>query len=59
LQYPKKVPSRVERLVQSGLQVHIQADCGHSASFHDEDYHGAIVKDTFAEVVESADETVY
>lgn len=48
-------PSRAERLIQSGLQVHIQAECGHAASFHDEDYHGAVVKDSFAEVVANAD----
>lgn len=48
-------PSRAERLIQSGLQVHIQAECGHAASFHDEDYHGAVVKESFADVVASAD----
>ena len=48
-------PSRVERLVQQGLQVHIEAECGHGASFHDEDYHDVTVKDSFAEVVRYAD----
>ena len=48
-------PSRAERLIQSGVQVHIQAECGHAASFHDEDYHGATVKETYAELVSIAD----
>lgn len=48
-------PSRVERLIQSGLQVRMEAECGHSASFHDDDYHGATVHDSFAEVVRGAD----
>lgn len=48
-------PSRVERLLQSGALVHIEAECGHSASFHDEDYHGATVMDSFADVVSGAD----
>ncbi|MFK8080142.1 MAG: hypothetical protein AB8B97_07660 [Granulosicoccus sp.] len=48
-------PSRVERLIQSGLQVRIEAECGHSASFHDDDYQGATVHDSFAEVVRGAD----
>ncbi len=47
-------PSRVERLLQSGAQVHIEAECGHSASFHDEDYHGVTVMDNFADVVSRA-----
>lgn len=47
-------PSRVERLLQSGAQVHIEAECGHSASFQDEDYHGAAVMDSFADVVRGA-----
>ena len=48
-------PSRVERLQQQGLQVRIEADCGHAASFHDEDYHGVSVMDSFADVVRGAD----
>lgn len=48
-------PSRVERLIQSGVQVFIEAECGHSASFHDDDYHGVTVMDSFAEVVQEAD----
>ena len=48
-------PSRVERLMQSGFQVRIEAECGHAASFQDEDYHGAPVSDNFAEVVSGAD----
>ncbi len=48
-------PSRVERLLQEGMQVRIEAECGHSASFHDEDYHGVVVKDSFAELVRDAD----
>ncbi|MFK7859992.1 MAG: hypothetical protein AB8B64_14280 [Granulosicoccus sp.] len=48
-------PSRVERLIQSGLQVRIEAECGHNASFHDDDYQGASVHDSFAEVVQGAD----
>lgn len=48
-------PSRAERLIQAGLQLRIEAECGHTASFHDDDYHAAIVCDSFAEVVEQAD----
>lgn len=48
-------PSRVERLIKSGLHVRIEAECGHAASFHDEDYHGATVRSSFAAVVASAD----
>ena len=48
-------PSRVERLIKSGVRVQIEAECGHAASFHDEDYQGAIVKGSFAEVVAGAD----
>lgn len=48
-------PSRVERLLQRGFQVQIEADCGHSASFHDEHYHGVRIMDSFAEVVADAD----
>ena len=48
-------PSRVERLIQSGVQVQIEAECGHSASFHDEDYPGSTVMDSFADVVRDAD----
>ena len=48
-------PSRVERLVQSGMQLRIEADCGHAASFHDDDYQGASVLDGFAELVHDAD----
>lgn len=48
-------PSRVERLIQSGLQVRIEADCGHAASFHDDAYAGVVVFDTFAELIKDAD----
>lgn len=48
-------PSRVERLLQSGFQVRIEAECGHAASFQDEDYHGVPVSESFAEVVNGAD----
>jgi NAD(P) transhydrogenase subunit alpha len=48
-------PSRVERLIKSGVQVRIEAECGHAASFHDDDYHGATVMGSFAEVVAGAD----
>lgn len=48
-------PSRVERLIKSGVQVRIEAECGHAASFHDADYHGAAVMGSFAEVVAGAD----
>jgi len=51
-------PSRVERLLQQGLQVHIEADCGHTASFHDDDYHEVGVFDSFAEAVAQADVVV-
>ncbi len=51
-------PSRVERLVQSGLQVRIEAECGHAASFHDEAYQDAAVFSSFADVVREADITV-
>ena len=48
-------PSRVERLIQSGMQVRIEAECGHTASFHDDDYAGVSVFDSFAELVREAD----
>ncbi|NND92486.1 MAG: hypothetical protein HKN42_16625 [Granulosicoccus sp.] len=48
-------PSRVERLLQQGLQVRIEAECGHAASFHDEDYRGVTVMHGFASVVQDAD----
>ena len=51
-------PSRVERLINSGVQVHIEAECGHAASFHDEDYRGAVVKADFAQTVAGADVVV-
>lgn len=48
-------PSQVERLTQSGLQVRIEEECGHSASFQDDDYAGVTVHDSFASVVRGAD----
>ena len=51
-------PPRVERLIQSGMQVRIEADCGHNASFHDDDYRDAIVCESFAELVHDADVVV-
>lgn len=48
-------PTQVERLIQSGLQVRIEEECGHSASFHDDDYLGVTVHDSFANVVRGAD----
>lgn len=51
-------PSRVERLVQSGVHVRIEAECGHTASFHDDDYHGVTVVDSFTDVVRDADVVV-
>lgn len=48
-------PSRVERLLQDGMQVRIEADCGHAASFYDEAYQGATVVENFAELVHDAD----
>lgn len=48
-------PSRVERLVSSGVQLRIEAECGHTASFHDDDYQGVTVCDSFADVVKGAD----
>ena len=48
-------PSRVERLVQSGCTVRIEVECGHAASFHDEDYAGVPVAENFADVVAGAD----
>lgn len=48
-------PSRVDRLINSGFKVRIQAECGHAASFHDDDYQGATVMGSFAEVVAGAD----
>ena len=51
-------PSQVERLTQSGVQVRIEAECGHTASFHDDDYPGATVCDSFADVVRDADVVV-
>lgn len=51
-------PSRVERLIQEGMQVRIEAECGHTASFHDDDYHDVTVCDNFAELVSVADVVV-
>ena len=51
-------PSRVERLMQKGITVRIEEECGHAASFHDEDYAGAPVAESFAEVVAGADVVV-
>ncbi len=48
-------PSRVERLQQSGLQVRIETECGHAASFHDEAYQGVPIFTSFADVVREAD----
>jgi len=49
-------PSRVERLLLNpAIEVRIEAECGHAAGFHDEDYEGAIVCDSFAETVTGAD----
>jgi len=49
-------PSRVERLLsQPGITVRIEAECGHAAGFHDEDYEGVTVCDSFAETVAGAD----
>ena len=48
-------PSRVERLLQSGLQVRIETECGHAASFHDEAYQGVTIFTSFADVVREAD----
>ncbi len=47
-------PSRVERLMQQGVLVRIEAECGHAASFHDDNYAGAPVAESFAEVVAGA-----
>ena len=51
-------PSRVERLIQAGVQVRIEADCGHTASFHDDDYKDVTVCESFAQVVSDADVVV-
>lgn len=48
-------PSRVERLIESGMHVRIEAECGHTASFHDDDYADVRVFDSFAELVREAD----
>lgn len=48
-------PSRVERLLQQGLQVRIEADCGHTAGFEDESYQGATIHEDFASLVSGAD----
>ncbi len=48
-------PSRVERLVQAGIKVRIETDCGHSASFHDAHYKDVDVCSSFADVVRDAD----
>ena len=49
-------PSRVERLLLNpAIDVRIEAECGHAAGFHDEDYVGVIVCDSFAETVAGAD----
>ena len=51
-------PSRVERLIQTGVQVRIEAECGHTASFHDDDYNDVTVCENFAQVVRDADVVV-
>lgn len=51
-------PTCVERLTQSGVQVRIEAECGHTASFHDDDYPGVTICDNFADVVRYADVVV-
>ena len=51
-------PSRAERLMASGVKVYIEEECGHAASFHDEDYHGAVVRQSFTDVVAWADVVV-
>ena len=48
-------PSRVERLIQAGMHVRIEAECGHTASFHDDDYVGVSVFESFSELVREAD----
>ena len=48
-------PSRVERLIQAGLQIRLEVECGHTAGFHDDDYHDVTVCDSFADVVRGAD----
>ncbi|MGQ7847816.1 hypothetical protein ACUNV4_25200 [Granulosicoccus sp. 3-233] len=48
-------PSRVERLLQDGMQVRIEAECGHAASFYDEAYQGVTVVEDFAELVQDVD----
>lgn len=48
-------PSRVERLLHDGMQVRIEAECGHAASFADEAYHGVSVTENFADLVRGAD----
>ncbi len=51
-------PSRVERLMQNGITVRIEEECGHAASFHDEDYTGSPVAESFADVVAGVDVVV-
>jgi NAD(P) transhydrogenase subunit alpha len=51
-------PSCVERLIQAGIQIRIEAECGHSAGFHDDDYPNVTVMDGFADVVSEADVVV-
>lgn len=48
-------PSCAERLIQAGVQIRIEAECGHSAGFHDDDYLNVTVMDSFADVVCEAD----
>ena len=49
-------PSRVERLLLNpAIDVRIEAECGHAAGFHDEDYEGVMVCESFAETVADAD----
>ncbi len=49
-------PSRVERLLLNpAIDVRIEAECGHAAGFHDEDYEGVIVCESFADTVANAD----
>ncbi len=49
-------PSRVERLLLNpAIDIRIEAECGHAAGFHDEDYEGVMVCESFAETVADAD----
>ncbi len=41
--------------MSAGVQLRIEAECGHTASFHDDDYQGVTVCEDFAQTLKGAD----